>query len=390
MQVLDAERRRLARQWIVAVFLAGVLLISQGCAEEEDTVDPMPTAGEWLELAPDGIVSANGEPVASRMRLGSESGKVLVLFYGGGISVDEHTAAHPYTTTDFFTEDGFYAADLHGIIPDLCDEGIGSRRQENPFRDWTLIVIPYATGDYHIGTADYTYTDAEGNEQVLHHHGYTNYRTLMDEAAAYLGEDIEELLIAGSSAGGFGAAMLAAELIEDYFPAAEHVTLCVDSAFQYYGKWKEVARDVWGAPEDITDHMRSPNLVVDFLTDLKNDYGDRVTCLYIGSVRDGSLTKYQAYLNGLEFEAESSKGLLYARDFGLMLRELRQNVPDVGIYLFDYLPFSDQPEQAFLTQHTILLMEPVFWPMADGVRPVDWLMDAVTGDAADHGLELYE
>ena len=356
----------------------------------EATDDSGDEDGRWIDLAPEGIISANGSPVTSRMRLGSESGKVIVLFYGGGISINEYMAAHPFTSTDFFSEDGFYAADIQGIIPDLCDEGLGSRRADNPFRNWTLIVIPYTTADYHIGTTDYAYTDEDGNGQILHHHGYTNFRAIMDEASAYLDAETDELLIAGTSAGGFGASMLAGEIVEDYFPGAKHVTVCIDSAFQYYGDWETVAREIWGAPETITQIISSPNLVVDFLAELIDVYGDRLSCLYIGSVRDGSLTKYQAYLNGLAFDVDSGQGLLYMRDFSVMLRELRQTVPNIGVYLFDYLPYSDQWDQAFLTQHTILLTEPLFWPMTDGIRPVDWLMSAVEGDVADHGLELFE
>lgn len=63
--------------------------------------------GDWFELAPDGIVSANGSPVTSRMRLGNVRGKVMVLFFGGGVSIDAYTAAHPYTTTDFLTRPVF-------------------------------------------------------------------------------------------------------------------------------------------------------------------------------------------------------------------------------------------------------------------------------------------
>ena len=351
---------------------------------------PEHESGEWFELAPDGLMTANGSSVTGRMRLGEERDKVLILFYGGGISIDEYTAAHPYTTTDFFNEDGFYAATAEGMIPDFCDDGIGSRREENPFRGWTQIVIPYTTADYHIGTTDYAYTDEDGSEQILHHHGYINYCAMMEEASRYLEGEPEELLIAGFSAGGFGAAMLAGDIVENWFPSAGHVTVCVDSAFQYYDEWKTVAEDVWGAPDELLSHMRSSNLVVDFLSDLKAEYDDRVTCLYIGSLRDGSLTKYQSYLNGMDFKAESDQGLLYMRDFGRMIRELQENVPDIGIYLFDFLPYSDQPEQRFLTQHTILVMEPFFWPMTDQVRPADWLMDAVSGTVSSHGTELYE
>ena len=346
------------------------------------------SSGKWYYLKPEGIVSANGTPVVSCIKLGEESDKVIVLFYGGGISIDEYTASHPFTTTDFINEEGLYAPDISGMIPDLCAAGLGSSGEENPFRDWSVIIIPYTTADYHIGTADYSYTDEDGNEQVLHHHGYTNFRAIMDEAIRYVDGPVSELLIAGTSAGGFGAVMLAEEIVEDYFPGAAHVTLCLDSACQYYSRWAEVAREVWGAPEKFTDVMRSDNLVVDFMSGLYQTYKDRMTFLYIGSVRDGSLAKYQTYLNGLGFYVNDRQGLFFARGLKDMLEELRDSVPGIGFYLFDYLPFSLKPNQLRLTQHTILVSPPVFWNLTDRVRPADWLMSAVQGDVQIRGLRL--
>ena len=345
-------------------------------------------AGQWFYIRPEGIVSANGTPVASCMKLGEESDKLIVLFYGGGISVDEYTASHPFTTTDFINEDGLYAPDISGMIPDLISSGLGSSEDVNPFRDWSVVIIPYTTADYHIGTADYVYTDEDGNEQILHHHGYTNYRALMDRAVQYIDGPVSELLIAGTSAGGFGAVMLADEIIEDYFPEAAHVTLCVDSACQYYDRWAEVARDVWGAPEELVDVMESDNLVVDFMSRLYETYGDRMTYLYIGSVRDGSLAKYQSYLNGGRFYVNDRQGQFFSVGLKDMLEELREAVPGVGVYLFDFLPYSMKPNQLRLTQHTILVASPVFWNLTNRVRPADWLMDAVQGDVRVYGMQL--
>ena len=315
---------------------------------------PDHTAGEWIDLAPEGIVSANGTPVTSRMRLGAENGKVIVLFYGGGVSVDEYTASHPYTTTDFFNENGFYLPDTVGVIPELCDAGIGSLQRDNPFRDWTLIIIPYTTADYHIGTAEYTYTDAAGEEKTLYHHGYINYRALMDEAVSYVDGDVDTLLIAGSSAGGFGAAMLAEELIGEYFPSAENITVCIDSALQLWDNWKETARDIWGAPEALTEKMVSTDLIVDFLADLYNTCGDRVTFLYVGSVRDGALARYQSYFHEGTFRVNNRQGRMYAGDLEKMVSQLRESVPTIGIYLFDSLPYSIRPESnSQLTRQTV-------------------------------------
>ena len=210
----------------------------------------------------------------------------------------------------------------------------------------------------------------------------------MDKAIQYVDGPVSELLIAGTSAGGFGAVMLAEEIIEDYFPEAEHVTLCVDSACQLYDRWAEVAEEVWGAPEELVDGIRSKNLVVDFMAELYQTYGDRMTYLYIGSVRDGSLAKYQTYLNGLGFYVNDRQGQYFAEDLKQMVWQLRRAVPTVGVYLFDYLPYSLRPTQLRLTQHTILVSTTVFWTLTDRARPVDWLMDAVSGKVQNHGLYL--
>lgn len=370
---------------IVAVVM--VMAVRYAVIRMANTHVPDLDTDVWYELAPEGIVSANGEPVTSRLRIGEESDKIIVLFYGGGISINEFTADHPYTTTNFFYDNGFYAPDISGMIPDLCDAGLGSMKEENPFRDWSVVIIPYTTGDYHIGTADYSYTDREGNEQVLYHHGYTNYRALMDEAVKYFSGDVSELLIAGCSAGGFGAAMLAEEIIEDYFPKAEHVTLCVDSSFQHYDGWAEVARDVWGAPEELVDVMSSDNLLVDFFTNNHEIYGNRITYLYIGSVRDGSLTKYQSFLNGSRFSANDRQGQFFAEELKSMLLSLKEEIPGLGVYLFT-LPFSLMPNQLRLTQHTILIGDTAFWRLTEQTSVLDWLMNAVSGVVKDCGLYL--
>ena len=46
------------------------------------------------EYWPEGAVCANGKPYHGCIRLGSEN-KLMICFSGGGVSVDEYTAARP-------------------------------------------------------------------------------------------------------------------------------------------------------------------------------------------------------------------------------------------------------------------------------------------------------
>ena len=342
--------------------------------------------GVWFELAPEGVMTAEGEPYTTRMRVGEEN-KVIVFFYGGGISINEYTAARPYLGMWIDREPGFYSNSTEGQIPDYCELGIGSTRRDNPFRDWTVIVIPYTTGDFHIGRGEYEYTSLEGEPEILYHHGYDNYRAIMDAAMEYTGSEPEELLVAGWSAGGYGAAILTEALLENYFPGAGHVTVCVDSSLLILDNWTEVFRDVWNVPEKFVSKIHSNNLIVDFLTDLYSTYGDDMTILYVGSVRDGALAKYQTYFDTGVYASGNRTAWVYTGYLRAMIRQLQQNIPTIGIYLFDQLPYSWNPFMNRLTQHTILETSTAYWRLTAGRSAIQWLNAAVNGDVYTVGLE---
>ena len=53
-----------------------------------------PKQGKNYEYWPEGALCANGNPYHGCVRLGSAN-KLMIGFSGGGVSVDEHTAARP-------------------------------------------------------------------------------------------------------------------------------------------------------------------------------------------------------------------------------------------------------------------------------------------------------
>ncbi len=79
-------------------------------------------------------------------------------------------------------------------------------------RNFTKIFIPYCTADIHFGARDTTY-EAEGLEWTIRHRGTDNFLAVLEwlkeNGEAEYGIDFEEVgnvLITGSSAGGYGAA----------------------------------------------------------------------------------------------------------------------------------------------------------------------------------------
>ncbi len=388
------KKRRRWWIWLIVVLAAAILaaavwfgiqsyLIYKSNAPSAE-FDP----GAWIELAPDEIVSADGMKVRTEMRVGSEN-KVIVFFYGGGMSINEFTAARPYTGARFAADEiGFYADDIEGMIPDYCQLGLSSNQRTNPFRDWSVIIIPYTTADFHLGTADYTYTALDGTKRVLHHHGYTNYKAIMDEAVKYLDSDPEELLVTGWSAGGFGAAALADDVYENYFPEAGHVTVCIDSSVLIVDGMEEIVSDLWGAPAELAARFTSDNLLVDLMSALYEKYGDEMTYLYIGSTRDGALSKYQNYVYTGFFQTSNQLGRAFTTTLRETLWKLRQKIPGLGVYLFDDLPYSVRPNQMLLTQHTVLLSVMMSWQLTDRTTPLNWIYDATRGDIRNHGERL--
>ena len=116
--------------------------------------------------------------------------------------------------------------------------GLAAPAACNPFRDWTVIALPYATGDFHAGTNDFAYTDKNGNHKILYHHGFCNFTAVMRKALNLGGiSDPEAVLVTGYSAGAGGASLLASDVFTTYFPNAKSKTVLVDSMLLRMKDW---------------------------------------------------------------------------------------------------------------------------------------------------------
>ena len=336
--------------------------------------------GKWYEVRFDDALSAHGDPWFGLFRKGSEN-KVIIEFFGGGVSLDPYTAARGNSLVD---KGGYYSdkAENQDFIATL---GIGGQQEDNPFKDWTMIVLPYSTGDFHCGTNDYPYAGLDGKQHILHHHGYTNYSMLLEKLLPYLGTP-EKLLITGSSAGGWATSILSDDVIS-HFPGTKDITVFVDSSFLYYDDWKNTAENVWGTPSEISERIVSDNIVLDCLTALRRDHPD-VKILFDCSVRDNALANYQAYIDrGDNSVTTRSDGDVFQRNLRKMVNGLKEQVPGCGIFLWDDV--WDNEKEA-LTMHTILISYHFFTDRGGNGSICRWLTDAIGGNVTSKGLELLE
>ena len=164
---------------------------------------------------------------------GKEKKKLVVFFDGGGSCWDSNTCV-----TGQQTPLSAYVPELKGISTQgLFDQS----NQKNPYRDWNIAVLPYCTGDIHWGSKDQAYTDftgritgTQGGTVTIHHRGFDNFLYVREwlmnhfaekEEKKEKGEDdneaenINKLLVTGSSAGAYGAAFAYPHL-KQAFPRA--------------------------------------------------------------------------------------------------------------------------------------------------------------------------
>lgn len=352
---------------IIAVLTSGIFfLLKQTFLKTFPKLSDEPELGIWYEIPVESAKSSDGSEWHGIFRKGTEN-KVVVYFFGGGVSITPETS-----------EGGkeFYATNM--TAQDFVAQGgIGSNAEGNPFKDWSFIVIPYATGDFHAGTGIY-----EGKKTV-YHTGYSNYSAYIEQIKPYVGKP-DTLLVTGFSAGGFATSLLADDVI-DRFPSAENVTVCVDSSLLLYNGWHDTAVNLWKAPTQISDRLVTNNLVLDSLTALHKKRGDSVKILFDCSYRDDTLMQYQSYIDSGKMDKTKELGDHFQRDLKEMVNGLQTNIPDVGIYVWS----NGEDADTHNTQHTIISAN-VFDKLGHDRSVGEWIYDAVNGDVKTYGLELLD
>lgn len=344
-----------------------------------------PEIGKWYAVDVDTAVSSDGSKWQGYFRKGSEN-KVVLYFYGGGFSVNDDTAARSMDV-----EGGFYNPRMNtglNVMTNAIKEwGIGNAAQDNLFKDWTFIGVPYCNGDFHAGAGSKEYTALDGTVKTIYYEGYSNYRKLMEIVMNYIDDSPEQLLVTGSSAGGFGAAILADDAIE-LFHNPQDVVVHVDSSLLINENWHDVMVNEWHSPKAFSDVVTSNNITLDSLTALHNKR-ENVRILFDCSVRDYNLSAAQVFFDrGSEGDIPAKIGKAEGDRFQQLLKkmvaDLQENIPGCGIYIWDEVTQKD----GHLTVHTATGTKIYFDKRGEDPSIADWLEDAVNGKVESYGLEL--
>ncbi len=172
----------------------------------------------------DGPVCLRGAPYhVSVLDQGSDN--LLIFLQGGGACVSILCQAS--------TEAMPRGVPLRGVL-DVGDA-------DNPVADWNIVYVPYCDGSVFGGDNDFE--DPNDAEGVRLHHGQRNFSAALDLALEHF-PDAQKVLLAGSSAGGWGTVYHRA-LVRSQYPDAE-LTVLNDAGIGFSVNSNFVA-DEWGA-----------------------------------------------------------------------------------------------------------------------------------------------
>lgn len=290
-------------------------------------------------------------------------------------------------------EGGFYnprlGAGLNVMTYAIRKWGIGNSADNNMFKDWTFIGVPYCNGDFHAGTGEKEYTALDGSIRTIYYHGYTNYRRLIEKIFNYIDSLPDQLVIAGSSAGGFGAAILADDAIELLHNPKDAVVL-VDSSLLINDHWHDIMVNEWHTPRAFSDAVASDNITLDSLAALRNKR-DNVKILFDCSVRDYNLSMAQRFFDEgsqqeMPLKIGKAEGDRFQQILKQMVSDMQKQIPGCGIYIWD----EESQADGHLTVHTAAGTKIFFDSKNRNPSIVQWLENAVNGKVESFGMELLD
>ncbi len=219
----------------------------------------------WTWIPIQGSVCNDGSPTGIGIEAGpGTTSNVLVFLDGGGACWD-------YATCWFFhtaTSGPFGATELEARIRDARAGTVLDRSAAgNPYKDFTMVFVPYCTGDVHSGATSPTYPGAPG---PYHHNGRVNVSKAFEYLATAVGAPAK-VVVSGASAGGFGSLLAftkakaawpsaKAYLVDDSGPPLANIPTGTIAAWVVSWDLGTVVADVCGAACAGVNQGDPPNL----------------------------------------------------------------------------------------------------------------------------------
>ncbi|MEY4511921.1 MAG: hypothetical protein RLZZ450_4043 [Pseudomonadota bacterium] len=209
-----------------------------------------PTGWVWYDIP--GAICRDGSPTGFYVHF-AESDSLLVYLEGGGACTSPGFCAYnPKNVNQVLSGDGqTLIGSVGGATSGRQQPGkdgiFALGNAQNPFKDWSMVYIPYCTGDVHFGTR--TNVMVPGVDEKQQFVGYRNMEKFVARLAPTFQDKAKQVVLTGASAGGFGAS-LNYSLVQDTFKDARVMALD-DSGPPFPDKIEPVCmqkkwRELWG------------------------------------------------------------------------------------------------------------------------------------------------
>jgi len=348
-----------------------------------------PVQDKLYKFYPEDAICSDGSKYHALFRKGKEN-RLLIVLDGGGVAFDRLSAAYP--SGDKYVEGtlSFYDAWCKPSKNAYARLSMFHEKcKKSPFYGWTMLYVPYATGDFHGGDGDFTYTDAEGNEKVFHARGNRNLHSCLRFIKGFCPEP-EQLVVLGCSAGGFGTAFVGNDILES-FPDCRDCTCIVDgAAFDF--DLKPCVKELWQTPPSISCALHTNDLVADSLEHLYEQQKDRVKIGYVISLRDFALSGYQNYMDHrreMSWNREAAERM--EQIICGTIDRLRGSIPGFSYFLYNY-NFNDIKGRPIAgsgaTSHCCLWVPEFMRFEREGCTGLQWVKNVMGGKPTQIGENL--
>ena len=155
---------------------------------------------QWTWIPFDNAFCGNGSTTGIGVSLSKKSSRVLIYMEGGGACWSELTCNTLKTASNFGS--GYGEASFKSTAANQLGASFFSRTAaDNPFKDYSMVYVPYCTGDIHGGDNTVMY-----GGKPAKHVGSRNVAAYLERLVpTFPGAD--RVILSGASAGGFGAAL---------------------------------------------------------------------------------------------------------------------------------------------------------------------------------------
>ncbi len=365
---------------VLAILLVGFLYVYFFVLAKPGSISSLDQAidNKWHSIPLGGETSCSD---GSEYRIFARQGKsqnLIIHFSGGGACWDDTTCSSPGTLMKAMLEGvprdlkSFYAPNIPIVFPALLSGIFNAQDKANPFKDWTVVFIPYTTGDLHIGNTINTYQSKQGKIQV-YHHGRKNVLAALN----WISKNIKtprKVLVSGESAGAYASAFWTPSVAAIY--TKQPIYQLSDGSLLVSKRWAEVIDTVWKAEsQSFLKFIIGNDAFESALLNRSDSINARIKHLHCNTLYDLILPKFSAALNH-----QSSKTNAYIDEWSKDMLVSMKKLDDSNLDYHYFISDCQYDAKKHATPHTLVLGAGFTTCGSDQLTFAQWLKKAVIED----------